>query len=195
MIDLTDINFRAVEPSMPENGVLQKPVRNGVTSRVNWIGSGFAGALVLPPMRMEPDGRKLIARLQQAKFAGATIAYPQVDFDVGAPGLPTVDGAHAGGTTLSVTGATPGYAVRQGQALNVTKSSRTYLYFAAAQAVLDGGGAGDVTLTTPLRTQLAGGEAVGLAQPVMECWITSEVIWPINVDRTTGLTISVEERA
>jgi hypothetical protein len=195
MIDLTDVPFQSAEPRMPENGVTQKPVRRGVITRINWIGSGFSGTLVLPPMLMEPDGRRLVVRLQQAKPAGAIIAYPQPDFNVGSPGSPTVDGAHAGGTTLSITGATANYAVAQGQALNVTKGGRTYLYFAAAQAILDSDGAGDVVLTTPLRTQLVGGEAVGLAQPVMECWIISELAWPINMDRTTGLTISVDERA
>jgi hypothetical protein len=194
MIDLSDVPFRTMEPMMPDLGVLQEPILEGPATKINRIGGGFVITAMLPTMPMEPGGRLLIADLQQAKRQGVIIGYDQVGFKIGTPGSPTVDGAIAGGTTLAITGATPRYVVRKGQALNVTKASKRYLYFAAAQSVLDGSGAGDILLTTPLRTMLAGGEAVNFSAPVVEGWITSDLSWPIDLDRTTGLSIRVRER-
>lgn len=196
MIDLTDIKFQAAEPGMPDYGVLQEPILGGITTKIDRIGGGFTMQCTLPPEAMEPDGRRLIARCQMAKRQGAQLEYPQVDFNVGSPGAPTVNGAVAGGMTLPITGATPNYAVRPGQALNIVKAGRTYLYFAAQQTILNGSGAGSIVLTTMLRTQLAGGEAVGLKRPIIEGWIRGENFsWPIDVIRTVGLSFDLVERA
>lgn len=195
MIDLTDIPFQTMEPMMPDSGVVQKSQLGGASFKLNRIGGGLTVTAQLPPMRMEPDGRRLVARLQLAKRQGLQIAYLQVAFNIGSPGDPTVDGAVVGGMTLPITGAQPHYEIAQGQALNVTKASRPYLYFAAEAVALDEAGAGEVPLTTPLRTQLVGGEAVELKRPVIEGWLTSDVNWPIEMDSTTGLSITVEERA
>lgn len=196
MIDLTDLEFRATAPAMPDPGVLQEPVSKGVISKLSRIGGGFRIGIILPAKKFEPHGRRIIARMQMAKLQGAIIRYSQPCFNVGGPGSPTVDGAVAGGMTLPITGATPNYAVVQGQALNVTKSSRTYLYFAGAQVILDASGDGEIPLTTPLRTQLAGGEAVNLGQPCIEGWIEGDNFeWPIDELRMVGLSFTVKERA
>ena len=72
----------------------------------------------------------------------------------------------------------------------------SFFLFAAAQAVLDGAGAGTIELTRPLRTKLVGGEAVNLAKPVIEGWIEGDNFnWPIDMQRTVGLKFDVVERA
>lgn len=196
MIDLTDLRCNAATPKLLDWAALMEPALGGVTQRVGRLGSRFGIEFGTPAMYIEAEGRRWIARLQRAQREGARVAFPQVDFDVGSPGAPTVNGAHTGGMSLSVTGASPHYGVREGQALNLTVSGRMYLYFAAETAILDASGAGTILLTTPMRTFLAGGEVVGLAKPVIEGWLDgTERSWTLDLARTVGLQFTVTERA
>ena len=175
---------------------MHEPALGGVTQRVGRLGTRFRIEFTTPPMPIEAEARRAIALLQMAQQQGGRVRYPQPDFSVGSPGSPTVDGAHTGGMTLSIAAATPRYAVRQGQALNLTVAGRIYLYFAAANALLDGSGDGDLALTTPMRTHLAGAEAVELARPVIEGWLDgSEREWTLDQARVTGLQFTITERA
>lgn len=197
-VDLTDLKCQLPEPAMQDFGALQKPVLGGgKISKVDRLGGGHRLKYTLPPERMEPDGRRIVARCQQAKRYGAIFEVPQVEFEVGAPGNAiTVDGAVAGGREVPVTGATAQYAVRQGQALNISRNGHRYLYFAAEQTILDATGSGTIILTAPLRSKLLGSEAVELRRPVIEGWIEGDNFsWPIDMQRTVGLTFDILERA
>ncbi|QIG80117.1 hypothetical protein [Stakelama tenebrarum] len=195
-VDLTAIKCREATGTLQDFGSLQEPEHGGPSFKIDRLGGGFAIALTIPYEHIEPDGRRWIARLQTARRLGARVEYPQLDLNVGAPGNPTVDGSAAGGTTLPVTGATPRYAVREGQALNVVKGGRSYLYFAAAQTILDGSGEGDILLTTPLRTQLAGGEGINLGKPILEGWLQGDNFsWTLELIRMVGLNFTLKERA
>ncbi|WP_260928222.1 hypothetical protein [Novosphingobium sp. 9] len=196
MIDLTELKCSGAVPSLMDWAALMEPALGGVTQRVGRLGARFAVQFTSPTMRMEAEGRKWIARLQRAQREGARIAYPQPDFNVGAPGVPSVSGVHTGGTSLLITGATPRYAVREGQALNLVVAGRYYLYFAAGNVKLDSSGTGTIPLTSPMRTHLAGAEAVELAKPVVEGWLDgTERSWTLDVARTVGLSFTVTERA
>lgn len=197
-IDLTDLKCQLAEPAMPDYGSLQTPILGGgKISKVDRIGGGYLLKYTLPPERMEPNGRNIVARCQMAKRQGAIFEVPQVEFSIGTPGTgATVFGAIAGGMTLPITGAAPGYVVRQFQALNITRNGHRYLYFAAQNTTLDGVGSGTIYLTSPLRSKLLGGEAVNLADPVIEGWIQGDNFsWPIDMQRTIGLTFDILERA
>jgi hypothetical protein len=196
-VDLTDVECQLAEPGMPDFGVLQKPVLGGKINKVDRLGGGHTLSYTVPPKMMEPDGRRLVARCQMAKRYGVVLEVPQVEFDVGAPGFDTMVAVPAaGGRYVQITGATPRYAVRMGQAFNITRNGHRYLYFAFSQVILDEAGAGIIELTAPLRTKLVGSEPVRLVKPVIEGWIEGDNFnWPIDMQRTTGLTFDVVERA
>lgn len=197
-IDLTDLKCQLAEPAMQDYGALQKPVLGGgKISKVGRLGGGHRLKYTLPPERMEPGGRRIVARCMSAKEYGAIFEVPQVEFDVGAPGTGvTIDGAVAGGLTVPFTGGTPHYAVKQGQAFNIARNGHRYLYFAGAETILDAAGEGEITLARPLRSKLLGGEAVELIRPVIEGWIEGDNFgWPIDMQRTIGLTFDILERA
>ena len=201
-VDLTDLRCQIAEPGMPDYGALQKPVLGGGRiSKVDRLGGGHTIKYTVPPEMMEPDGRRLVARCQMAKRYGAIFEIPQVEFEVGpvmrADGTAiTVLAAVTGGRTVHITGAAPRYAIRQGQALNIARNGHRYLYFAAEQVALDADGAGELLLTGPLRSKLLGGEVVELRRPVIEGWIEGDNFsWPIDVQRTVGLSFDVVERA
>ena len=195
MIDLTAYKCSAGIPALMSRAAIMEPVGQGVSQRLGRVGDRFRIDFTIVPMELESDGRRAIADLQMAQAEGGRVIYPQPGFAIGTPGAPTVDGAHTGGTALAITGATPHYAVRKGQALNLIVSGRYYLYFAAANAILDENGAGTVTLTTPMRKHMAGGETVVLAKPVIEGWLDgNERNWTIDNTRTVGLQFTVTER-
>lgn len=201
-VDLTDVECQLAEPGMPDYGVLQKPVLGGGRiSKVNRLGGGHILSYTVPPKDMEPDGRKLVARCQMAKRLGVVLPVPQVEFDVGAPmradGTPvTISAATAGGLSVPITGLSPSYAIKMGQAFNILRNGHRYLYFAGAATVTDVNGAGLINLTAPLRSKLLGGETVTIVKPVIEGWIEGDNFsWPIDMQRTTGLQFNVVERA
>ncbi|MFC0684628.1 hypothetical protein [Novosphingobium clariflavum] len=196
MIDLSDLRCNGATPTLLDWSALMEPALGGVTQRVGRLGARFSIEYSTPVTLIESEGRRWIARLQRAQREGGRVEFPQVDFDVGTPGMPTVDGAHTGGMALNITGASPHYGVREGQALNLTVAGRMYLYFAAETAILDAGGAGTIELTSPMRTFLSGGEAVELAKPMVEGWLDgTERSWTIDLARTVGLQFTITERA
>lgn len=196
MIDLTAITGSAGKPKLLDYGSIVKPALGGPAQKLNRLGTRFGFDFESIPYETEGAGRRLIALLQQAKLQGAMIIYPQLDFNIGAPGTTLANGAHSAGTTLNIKGATPHYTVRAGQALNVVKSGRRYLYFSASQETLNGTGQGTITLTTPMRTVLAGDEVIDFKKPRIEGFIEGEEWeWAIEAERLTPIKFYIEERA
>jgi hypothetical protein len=176
-------------------GAMLQPALGGPVQRIERIGSRYSIAFNVPPMHVESEGREAIALLQMALQQGALVAVPQVEFTPGMPGPGVKAAAGSAGKSLRITGATPGYTVRQGQFLNVSAGGRRYLYCAAAGVRLNAQGGGLIPLTMMLRTRLAGGEAVELALPVIEGWLDGELGWTLEMSRTVGLSFTCKERA
>ncbi|MGN5373292.1 hypothetical protein [Sphingomonas hankookensis] len=195
MIDLTNAPIAEAVPRLLQWGSELTPTLGGVTQRLDRIGSRHAIDVQMPPMRVEAEGRRWIARLLRAKQEGGRIAFPQVDFQPGPCGRPTVGAVTTAGRTIPITGATPRYAIREGQWLSVTHGPRSYLYCATAQVVLDGSGAGAVPVDVLLRSPLAVGEAVEIGRPVIEGWLSGGDEWTLERSRTVGLGFTIVERA
>ncbi|MED5546132.1 MAG: hypothetical protein VYD90_12855 [Pseudomonadota bacterium] len=196
MIDLTDLKCSVADPTMLEWAALMEPALGGVTQKVARVGTRFSLDFETPDMEYESAGRRTSARLQRAQREGGRVRIRQPGFKVGSPGAPLVSGAHSGGMTLLIEGATPRYAVREGQALNLIVNGRYYLYFASAPALLDGSGAGEIGLTTPMRKHMTGGENVELAKPCIEGWLSgNNLSWQPRTDGNINFAFSVAERA
>lgn len=196
MIDLTHIRGSVGTPRMLDWGGTLFPALGGVRQRLNRLGTRYAFAFQTVPMYMEGEARAIIADLQRAKLQGGRILYPQLSMNIGGPGSTLANGAQAAGTTLQIKSGTPYYVIRKGQALNVIKSGRRYLYFAAAQSQFNSSGVGSVTLTVPMRTVLAGDEVIDFKTPCIEGYIEgNDLAWSIEAAQLTGLQFQIEERA
>lgn len=196
MIDLTSLTgSKGVATLIDFSAVIESPL-GGPDQKLDRLGSRFQIDFESIPLESGDDGRRYVALLQQAKRLGGRIIYPQLDFDVGAPGSTVANGAHATGTTLNIKGGTPYYTVRIGQALNVIAGGRRYLYFAATQETFNGSGAGSITLTTKMRKILAGDEVIDFAKPCVEGYIQGdEQSWDLAAQRLTSLKFVIKERA
>lgn len=196
MINLTDARCQVGTPKLRKWGSELEPVFGGVTQELNRVGSRYALAVQTPPMRIEPDGRRWISRLQQAAQFGGYFEFPQVEFKVGVPGLPTVAENVTGGMSVAIQGATPNYAIREGQWLSITHIGRSYLYSCPANVVLDGTGSGDVPLSVPIRSLLSVGDPVNLTAPIIAGKIEGDDLeWTLEMARTVGLSFVIVERA
>ncbi|KQM88661.1 hypothetical protein ASE67_02660 [Sphingomonas sp. Leaf23] len=196
MIDLTTAPIAESVPRLLQWGSELTPTLGGVTQRLDRLGSRHGLDVQMPPMRMADEGRRWISRLLLAKQEGGRIAFPQVDFEPGPCGRPTVSIATASGRSIPITGATAYYTVREGQWLSVTHAGRSYLYCATAQVVLNGSGAGAVPVDVLLRSPLSVGDAVELSKPVIEGWLSGDGYeWTLERSRTVGLGFTIVERA
>lgn len=197
MIDLTHIRQTIAEPELVDFGASLRPFLGGPSQRLDRLGTRHAISVQMPVMKVESEGRKWIVRLIRAKQEDGFIRFPQVGFRVGACGFAiTVATATEGGRVLSITGATPRYAVREGQALTVASNGRKFFYIASAQTVLDANGAGDVELDVPLREEVLVGDAVNIAAPEIAGRIMEDGWkWSIDTAGTVGLSFRIEEIA
>ncbi len=196
MIDLTHARQQVVDGGLVIKAARLTPFLNGPEQLVKRIGTRHRIKVQMPPMMIESEGRRWISRLIAANQEGGFVAYPQVDFQVGAPGSPTVPTETVGGMLLPITGGAAHYAIREGQALHIESAGRRYFYFAREQVILDASGAGVVKLDVPMRKVASPGDKVELARPVIEGWIDGDGWgWTLETNRTTGLGFSITERA
>lgn len=197
MIDLTNIRQTLSEPELVDFGASLRPFLGGPSQRLDRLGTRHAISVQMPPMYVESEGRRWIVRLIRAKQEDGFIRFPQVGFSVGPCGdAITVAVGAEGGRVLAITGATPHYAVREGQALTVVSNGRKFFYLASAQTVLDATGAGSIELDVPLREEATVGDAVNLARPEIAGRIMEDGWkWSIDTAGTVGLSFRIEEIA
>lgn len=193
-IDLTSLSAQVAAPRLLDWGSELVPSLGGVTQRLNRLGSRHAIDVSLPPMRIEPDGRLWVSRLKRGKSEGVKFAFPQVDFDPGAPGTPLIKTAVSGGTSFTIKGLTASYAIKEGQWLSVIHSGRSYLHSVDTQVIADASGDATVTVTPMLRSALSANDVVNFAKPIIEGSLSgNEVAWTLEMARTVGLQFTITE--
>lgn len=196
MIDLTDLQGSKGTARILDFGSMIEGTLGGADQKLDRLGTRFEIDFESIPVRTETDGRRWIALLQQAKLQGGRVIYPQLGFNIGSPGSTLANGVHSTGTTLNVKGGTPYYTVRAGQALNVIKDGRRYLYFAAAQETLNGTGNGSIVLTCKMRKILSGDEVIDLKTPCVEGFIRgNEQEWELAAAQLNSFKFTIKERA
>ncbi len=195
MIDLTALKGSKGTARILDFGAIIEGELGGIDQKIERLGTRFSIDFESIPFETENEGRRYVALLQQAKLQGGRVIYPQLDFNVGSPGNTLANGAHATGTTLNIKSGTPYYTVRVGQALNIIKDGRRYLYFAASQETFNGSGAGSITLTSKMRKILAGDEIIDFKKPCVEGFIQgNEQSWDLAASRLTPFKFTIKER-
>lgn len=167
---------------MVDYGGALTPSLGGSVQTLMRLGTRHAYEQTYPPIPSEPQGRIWSARLRLAKLYGAIAPFLQDGFRPGVSAGATVartDGQT--GTTLALSGFTPGYPIREGQAFNHIAGGRRYLYFAAAETLV----AGDGTVTLPifpmLRKVVAIGAAFDFDKPMIQGSLSgNELAWDVQ---------------
>ena len=198
MIELPhDIGPAAARLSLLDFGGVMRPDSGGAVTRVNRGGTRFAADVQLPPLVHDDRGRLFVARLVRAVSEGLRIEVPLGVGHQGSPGQSiTLSADVAGGTSIAITGANPGYSVREGYWLSLVKSGQHYLHQASAQVTVGGGGTVTLSIWPPLRTDFSTGDAVHLARPMMEGLVVDDgMAWELSLAHHVGLSFRLEESA
>lgn len=174
------------------------PWGGGVTQNLLRLGTRSGVEYKLPLMRSEPDGRTWGMKLREAKLSGVIVPFIQDGLVIGSPGTSiSVDGAGQSGLTLSIKGATVGYAVRYGQAFNLIHAGRRYLHFARANTAIPAGGKVALPIFPMLRIIPSDNDVIEMAAPMIEGSLTgNEVAWDIGLEPYADLgAIRIDEDA
>ncbi|WCT78873.1 hypothetical protein [Novosphingobium humi] len=155
-----------------------KPFMGGPVQDIMRLGSRWALEITIPLQETEPYGRIWSSRLVQAKIFGALVAFRQDGLDIGNPGMPVVDGAGQTGFAINLRGLTPGYVIREGQAVPLVASGRRYLYFAGADVTVGSTGRAAVPIYPMIRRSPANGDICEMTDPIIQGSINgNELAW------------------
>tara|TARA_R110002073_G_scaffold120601_1_gene262639 strand:- start:15784 stop:16374 length:591 start_codon:yes stop_codon:yes gene_type:complete len=141
------------------------PAFGGPDSRVNRLGSRWAMQFQIVTLSAA-DALDWIDL--EDETSTVTIEIPQPGLSVGSPGTPVIDGAAQSGNAYAVRGVTPGYVMRKGQWLSVIDAGQRYVYQTRSAATADGLGDITIPLRPLIRSSVADGATVEIAQPMIE---------------------------
>lgn len=144
-------------------------------------------------MKAEPDLRRALALVSQAERLGGKIEIPQPDFNVGAPGTPTVAADTASGRTVPLTGLTPHYAIRAGQWVTIVVDGRGYLDEIVTPVVADASGEAEIELRNLIRKGLSEDDVVELGRPWIEGAVTVTRRAPNDINRAGSFAFTITE--
>lgn len=193
---------QTAEPYFMDAGGWQVPsIGGGDAVRINRLGDRHGLSVKMPPMKFnDPAGlahaRIWISRLKRGMSDGVRIKFPQPDFAPPANGV--VRTATAAQATLLPVTLAAGQTYREGTffALVNAATGRRYLHSLNADAVMDGGGAGTISVHPRTRVAAAVGWQVLFNPPAIEGRLIGDSQkWSLEMARTVGLEFVIEEIA
>lgn len=201
MIDLpTWPEPQSAEPFFIDAGGWQLPsISAGTAIRIDRLGDRHGLRVKMPPMKFNDPAnlahaRVWISRLKRGVAEGVRIKFPQPDFTLPANAVVRTAAA-AQATLLPVTGAA-GFTYREGTffALVNAATGKRYLHSLNADAVMDGAGAGTLSVHPRLRVNAVVGWQLLFSPPAIEGRVTGDrQSWSLEMARTVGLEFEIEE--
>jgi hypothetical protein len=191
----TGINPNSIKLAMLDYGLTLRPALGGAVQRVSRAGSRYRAEMTFPPLKTA-NAQQMISRLLEAKRTGGIrINFPLMDMPQGTPGMPVVNGAGQSGTSLVIRGLTAAYTFKEGFWLSIVAASgQPYLHNCRAALSADGLGNATILIEPPLRVPFLDGATILIAAPVIEGFIDGgEWSWDIDVQRTYGMSLTIEE--
>lgn len=186
----------SIAPALTDFGGFLTPGLGGRVQRVNRMGSRFALAVTMPPLRSTADGMKWVSRLVRGKSEGVRMEVPLGDFDPGLTGNPVVAGSGQSGSVLNVSGFAPGYYFQEGQWFTLASGGEHFLHQVALTGTASGQGAAALPIYPMLRVEPQDGDVLLFDQPIIEGFVHGdELRWQMSVERLIGIEFEVHERA
>lgn len=191
-----DIVPNGVTPSMLEYGGVIRPATGAETLNLRRNGNRFRVDMTLAPQTAEAR-RVAVARLLAAKTEGLRVAYPLQGVNQFGAGALVVNGSGQSGNAIALRGGTPGFIIREGWWLSITRSDgRHYLHNVRGDALVSGGGTVTVPISPNLRYPFADAATVYLTQPMIEGLVDGAISWNLQVGGIVdGIGFSIEEVA
>jgi hypothetical protein len=181
--------------TLVSNSIDMKPTLGGPTQRATRLGSRWQCEVTLPPMNYVA-ALEWMAGLSQASSQVMQLNLPQPDLLGLSAGSLVINGANQAGTSLAVSGGTPGYTFRAGQFISIFDTTGGKLYQLTAGYTLSGAGAGILPIFPQLRASPTSGSFVFEDPPIIQGFLTNmSPSWSVDAARTVALTFSILEVA
>ncbi len=165
----------------------------GPSQRNAKLGDRWTLEVVCRPMRAA-QANPVITALLQGLSEKLIANVPQPGFEIGNPGNPTVSGAGQAGSSVTMTGFTPGYQIRNGQFFSIVANGVRYLHRARADVTANGTGAAVVPMLPMLKVSPPAGSVCEFSQPKIEGFVDgNEQGWTIGMVANVGLTFKITE--
>lgn len=184
-------------PLLRDFGGVLTPFLGGPEQRINRVGTRFGIRVTMPPMESDVDGRRFVSRLLQARQGRALMKWPLLSFNPGATGSPRINAPIAGGSAIVIAGLPSGYAAKEGQFFSIIHSGRRYVEMFTGDGAANASGILSAQIFPMLRSSLAAGDVVELAQPMIEGHVLpdEELAWEMSLEKNIGLSFSIMEAA
>ncbi len=167
----------------------------GPDQRVSRMGDRWTMEVVCQPMRNAQVGPVLTALLDGLSQK-VMARVPQDGWDIGNPGNPTVAVSGQAGSSITLTGFTPGYPIRNGQFFSIVANGVRYLHRVRADVTANGSGAANVSILPMLKVSPPAGSICEFAEPKIEGFIDgNEQGWSLGFVENVGLTFKINEAA
>lgn len=119
---------------------------------------------------------------------------PQPGKDIGNPGNPTVSAGGQAGSSLTISGFTPGYPIQQGQFFSIVANGVRYLHKVKEATTANGSGAATVKFLPMLKVSPPAGSVCEFAHPKIEGFVNgNEQGWTTGMVENVGLTFKIIE--
>jgi hypothetical protein len=166
----------------------------GPDQRIARLGDRWILEVVCRPMRVAQAGAVITALLQGLSDK-LLVAFPQPGLDVGSPGSPIVSGAGQTGSSLTISGFSDGYEIRNGQFFSIVQGGVRYLHRVRADVTAPtGGGAVAVPILPMLKVSPAANAVCEFASPKIEGFVDGDsASWTVGFLENVGLTFRIVE--
>lgn len=180
------------KPRLVGNSVETDPVIGGAVQRKVRLGTRWALEATLPVMDYA-EGMAWTADLAASEAEEVLLLWPQPPEVVGVIGTPVVNGGGQSGTSLSVRGATAGYAFKKGLFFSMLQGGRRYLHQIVAASAANGAGVATIQIRPMLRVVPSDGVGMEFYEPKIQGWAQVSPGWDIDTAMQIGLSITVTE--
>lgn len=178
-------------------GTTQRPAWGGPLLPLARTGDRWAFDVAIPALAAATCGAKVKLILAKGKINTVIMAVREPGSPVRDYGAPRVALGGQQGTSLNVTGLTPGVVISDGKWMSLVIGGRHFLYLVDGEVAADAGGNAVLKLWPMIRRSAPLNAPIRLADPVIEGFVTIEggvAIKDFAKVGTAAINFRIEER-
>jgi hypothetical protein len=172
------------------SAVENTPSFNGGRQRIARLGDRFKIDVTCRALSYT-QAATVVAKLLRGSNQTVLAPVAQPGLTIGTPGSPVIATAATGGSTITVSGFSASYKVREGQYFSIVHNGKRYLHIAAEEKTF--AGTSTLSIFPALRSAVSSGDVLEFGQPYLEGFLPVTQNWSVGLAQTVGLTYSVEE--
>lgn len=176
--------------TLTSSAVDNTPSYNGGRQRIARLGDRFKIDVTCRALSYT-QAATVVSKLLRGSNQTVLAPVAQPGLAIGSPGSPVIATAATGGSTITVSGFSASYKVREGQYFSIVHGGKRYLHIATEEKIF--AGTSTLSIFPALRTNVSVNDVLEFAQPYLEGFLPVTQNWSVGLAQSVGLTYSVEE--